>query len=203
MPAAQAGADDPVELRRIGRDVLQRTGQPEHPLAGHPALEEAAGALDGQPGQRPLDVAQRPLVLAAVADVRQPGLDLLGQRDRRGVPVLGIHRHRLQADRLERRIDRPPQPSGRGEDRPAHPLQDVGDVARREGAVPDQQAVERRPQAIDVAGRADPVQVARRPARGSCTAASRAPSRGGSGTANRRAIAGAGPVPVGRLGFGR
>ncbi len=76
------------------------------------------------------------------------------------MPVRGVERHRLEAGHFERRVDRSKQPTRRREDPAEHPLQHVHDVAGVERAVPGQQAIERRAQAINVAGRPDPIELA-------------------------------------------
>ncbi len=161
VPAAEAGPDDSLQLGgRLGC-VLEGTSQPEHPLVACFSGEATVSPLEPNPGQGALDLAQGELVLAAIANVGQPGFELVGQVESRGISIPWVHCHRLQADCFERRINRTPQPPRGRENPAANSTQHVPHVAVREGVVSDQHAVENRPKAVDVARRANPVQVAR------------------------------------------
>ena len=122
-------------------------------------VQEVVSPFDAEAGQRALHLVGRSNLLAAVADVGQPGLDLLGQVQGRGMPVLGL---------------RAPWPSGRS---PRAPGRSPGRAAAARGRcrartrsstsetspsgngdVPDQQAIQGRAQAVDVAGRTDPLE---------------------------------------------
>ena len=186
MPAAQARADGTLEPGESGGCSPGRGPARASPRRHLPA-EEVLRALDAEAGQRPLDVVQRPFLLAAVADVRQPGLDLLGQGERawRGGPPAGA-----------------PWPSGRS---PPASDRSTGAADAAPGRCRGAPAAARRRRrrtgrahAPPAGSRASPPGCRRRwparpgpgrppPARGSCTAASRSPSRGGSRTTHRPA----------------
>ena len=143
----------------------QHRRQPDHPgqqrrrRAGHRRCG-AASASAALPRQR----------LAPGRDrlVGHPPLDVLGQRPARGVAILGLERHRLQADGLQGRVDRRVELPRRRELAPLHLAEDLADVVALERRLAGQQAVERRAQAVDVAT-AGPAGPGRRgPARGSC-----------------------------------
>ena len=74
----------------------------------------------------------------------------------------GFERHRLEADRLQRRVDRRVKRSGRHEVAPLHLAEHLADIITLERRPAGEQAVERRAQAVDVRPRAQPVQFAAR-----------------------------------------
>ena len=65
--------------------------------------------------------------------VGRPPLDVLGQRPARMVAVLGLRRHRLQADRLQRRVDRGVDLPGRSELAALDLPENLADVALERG----------------------------------------------------------------------
>ena len=159
VPGGEAQPEPALKRRR---PLLHRQGQPDHPLAGPVADEERRRPLQREPRPRILHLLHRRLLLGLIADVGEPLLQRLGQFQGRRVAVLGADRHRLQADRLKRGVDRPPQPPGGRKHADADPRQHLGGRVAGERRVADQHAVKRRPQAVHVAGRADPVVVAGR-----------------------------------------
>ena len=76
------------------------------------------------------------------------------------VAVLGLRRHRLQADGLQRRVDRGVELAGRREVALLDLAEDLADVALERGLA-GQQAIERGAEAVDVGARPEVVEVAR------------------------------------------
>ena len=111
--------------------------------------------------------------------VGHPALDVLGQGPAGAIPVLGPQGHGLEADRLQRPVDRGSRARGGGKS-PRWTRGDHLDRIARERRFSGQEVIEGGPQAVDVAARTQVFQVALRPARGSCRPACPAPSRAGS-----------------------
>ncbi len=84
--------------------------------------------------------------------VRQPVVEVLRQRANRGVSRLGCRRHRLQANRFQRRRDRAVHRSRRRKVAPDHLGEDLSDLLLVKRGLPGDQLVKTRPQAVDVAG---------------------------------------------------
>ena len=83
-------------------------------------------------------------------------IQILGQAARRRVPRGGIGRHCFQADRLECRGDMEISLSGTGEISLLNLLQQVSLLGNKiERGCPGEHCVERRSQAVNVAGRAE------------------------------------------------
>ena len=91
--------------------------------------------------------------------VGQPVLDVAGQRSGRAVAVVGLEGHRLAADRVERGGERWVDPAGREVFAALGLAEDRAEVdlieERRLGG---EQAIERGPQAVDVAGNAKEIE---------------------------------------------
>ncbi len=178
------GEPDPLPLVgrlqvRVGLDLApvgfleERVGDRQHlvgPGLDHQHGREADHATsDGRRGRgdrravapRPSPRPARP-GLAPGGDrlVGRPSLDVVGQRPGRRVAVLGPQRHRLEADRLQRRVDRRVELARRREVSLADGPQDRAQVVPLERRLAGQQAIERRAQAVDVRPRAEPVEVA-------------------------------------------
>ena len=86
----------------------------------------------------------------------------------RGVAVLGLQRHRLQADGFQGLVDRRVELPWRGELAPLDLAEDFADVVALERRLAGQEAVKRRAQLVDVATAAPAGRDRRGPARGSC-----------------------------------
>src|SRR5262249_3283682 len=126
VPAREARANSALEL---GGRVLEGTREPEHPLAVRLAAEATVRALEAEPRERAVSLAECPPALAGVAELGQPGLERVGQVERRGVAVLRTARHRFQADRLKRWIERAPASPRGWKDPPAHAVEHGHEVA--------------------------------------------------------------------------
>ena len=94
--------------------------------------------------------------------VGHPPLDVVGQCLARRVPALWPQCHRLEADRLQRRVDRGVKRSGRRKFAPLHLAEHLADILTLERRPAGEQAVERRAQAVHVRPRSQPVQFAAR-----------------------------------------
>ncbi len=141
---------------RLHREHRRRPGEGhEHGGAGG----RHARAVPGQPAEEP---ARRGLAPGADRLVGHPALDVLGQRPGRGVPRPRLRRHRPEADRLQRRVDRRVDQAGPREFAPLYLAQDLADVVSLDRWPAGQQAVERGAQAVDVRPRAEVLQVAAR-----------------------------------------
>ena len=92
--------------------------------------------------------------------VGHPPLHIFGQGPRVRVAVLGLQRHRLQAGCLERPVDPRVNLPGRPELAPLHRPEHRADVVPLERRPAGQQAVERGPQAVNVAPRSQLLEVA-------------------------------------------
>ena len=93
--------------------------------------------------------------------VGRPSIHVVGQRPGRRIAVLRPQRHRLQADRLQRRVDRGVELPRRREVALADGA-DRAQVVCLDRRLAREQAIERRAQAIHVGPRADPLEVAGR-----------------------------------------
>ncbi len=140
------------------RLAQQERGDRQH---DHRRLEQTRP--DGDAGAVLLRPADQPRRDRGAIDrdrlVGRPPLDLVGQGPTRRVAVLGPRRHRLEADRLERRVDGRVELSGSGEVAAADLAEDLADIAL-EGGPARKEAVERRAQAVDVRPRPEVLELA-------------------------------------------
>ena len=92
--------------------------------------------------------------------VGHPPLDVLGQRPDRRIAVLRPRRHRLEADRLQRPVDRRVNPPGRRELPLADVAEEVEHLLALERRPARQQAIERGAERVDVRPRPELLQIA-------------------------------------------
>ena len=92
--------------------------------------------------------------------VGQPALDIVGESLRRGIALLRLGTHGLEADCLQCWRDFAVTSPGRHNVSALHAVHDLGNGRSGKRQLARQQHVERCPQAEDVAGRPDPVPVA-------------------------------------------
>ena len=129
-----------------------------------PAPMATAGAVLARPAGQP---HRRRGAVHRDRLVGRPPLDVVLQGQTGWVSLLGPRRHRLQADRLQRRIDARVELAGPRELAASDLAEHLADVAL-EGGLAGQQAVEGGAQAVDVAAGPEVDPARRRPARGSC-----------------------------------
>ena len=163
-----------------------------------PLARDCTAATAAQPGQgrqhghrrrrhrRPIPLRPPPspprerLAIGRHRLVGRPPFDVVGQRPAARVAVFGLRRHRLQADGLERGVDRRVDRSRTREIALADGSQDLADVVSLERRLAGEQAIKRRAQAVNVGTRAEPLEVAGRLLGAHIRRASPSPSRGGS-----------------------
>ena len=160
--------------------------------------EQVLSPLDAKSRQRSLHLVECPDLIAAIADIGQPDLDLTRQVQGRAEPLFRPKGHRFQANGLERGVDLPAEPSRCGKIPRRTRSRTLGHISIGERGVPDEQAIERRAQPVDVARRPDLVEVARRLLRAHVPRSSHRGSR-----ERQRGIprAGRGPTPPAFGGF--
>ena len=112
--------------------------------------------------------------------VGHPSLDVIGQGARRGVAIVGLGRHGLEADRLERLVDPGIKLAGRRELAADARHGGRGEIIALGRRLAGEQAVEGRAQAVDIRRAARAGRSRRGPARDSYRRACPWPSRAGS-----------------------
>ena len=124
--------------------------------------EQVLCPLDAKASQRSFHLVERPHLIAAIADIGQPGLDL-GRQGARGEPNRSSGRTAIAFKQMASSAGRSRGGAAEGrEDSRAGHGRGLGHISIGERGVPDEQAVERCAQPIDIARRPDLIEVARR-----------------------------------------
>jgi hypothetical protein len=92
--------------------------------------------------------------------VGRPPLNIFGQGSARRETVLGLGRHRLEADSLQRRVDRRVEVPGRFEVPPLDLAENLAEIIALERLAAGEKAIHRRAERVDVRPRPQPVEFA-------------------------------------------
>ena len=163
MPRTQVRPDHAFQGRRIRRQVFHRARQPEHAFIMPFAGEEVLCPLDAEARKRSFHLVDGSHLIAAIADVGQPLLDLARQGQGRAEPLLGpqsaiafkqmassegstSRRNRLGAGKMPRRTR----------------SRTSCYIVLGERSMADEQAIKGRSQTIDITRRSHIIEPARR-----------------------------------------